>query len=123
VRIGESATTGRHPVSASTIGCLASIKARAHAAQGDAAACERSLGRAVEYFTTIDPASTPPWGGHVSEAGMSGFHGAAHYTLALADRDPRAAGHAVTLLRNGIDRFGPGYARLGAVYLPDLAGS
>jgi transcriptional regulator with XRE-family HTH domain len=123
VRIGESTATGRHPISASTIGCLASIKARAHAAQSDVDGCEHALGQAAEHFTAIDPVTAPPWGGHVSETGMSGFHGAAHYALALADRDPRAAGHAVALLRNGVDRLGPNYARLGALYLPDLAGS
>ncbi|HEX2300911.1 MAG TPA: hypothetical protein VHH34_20785, partial [Pseudonocardiaceae bacterium] len=54
---------------------------------------------------------------------MSARSGTAHYALAVADRDPRAAGRAVDLLLHGVDGFGPGYARLRAVYLPDLVGS
>lgn len=61
--------------------------------------------------------------GNVSEAGMSGFHGVAHYTLALASRDTRVARRAVPLLHHGVDNFGPAYARLRALYLPDLAGA
>lgn len=123
VRIGETAAVSPHPVSASTTGSLASIQAKAHAAQGDGAACDRALGQADEHFAAIDPAILPPWGGHVSEVGMSGFHGVAHYTLALASRDTRVAGRAVPLLLHGVDNFGPAYARLRALYLPDLAGA
>ncbi|MGH3908351.1 MAG: hypothetical protein ACRDTE_29825, partial [Pseudonocardiaceae bacterium] len=123
VRIGESAATGQHPVSRSTLASLTRIKANALACKGDAVGCERAPGQAAEHFIAIDPATSPPWGGHISEFGVSAFHGRAHYMLALADRNARAAGQAVDLLRNGVGRFGLGYARLGAVYLPDLAGS
>jgi len=54
---------------------------------------------------------------------MSGYHGTAHYTLALAGGDPNAAGQAVLLLGQAVDGFGPDYARLRALYLPDLAGA
>lgn len=123
VRVGETAAVSPYPVSASTTGALASIQARAHAAEGDGAACDRALGQAEEHFAAIDPAIVPPWGGHISEAGMSGFHGVAHYTLALASRDTRVAGRAVSLLLHGVDSFGSAYARLRALYLPDLAGA
>ncbi|MGH4007430.1 MAG: helix-turn-helix domain-containing protein [Pseudonocardiaceae bacterium] len=123
VHLGHAAASGPHPVSASTSCCLASIQARAYAARRDAAGCDHALGQAVEQFSTIDRVTAPPWGTHAGEAGMSGFHGTAHYTLAMAGDDPGAAGRAVPLLRHAVDGFGPGYARLRALYLPDLAGA
>lgn len=122
VHLGHAATTGTPAVSAATTSCLASIQARAHAAQGDATGCDRALGQAVEQFSTIDPATRTPWGESYSEAGLAARQGAAHYELALAKRDPRAAGRAVPLLRYAVDHFGPDYARPRARYLPDLAG-
>ncbi|MCA1670796.1 MAG: hypothetical protein LC799_00855 [Actinobacteria bacterium] len=125
VRIGENAAAvGGYPVSASTTGSLAGIRARAHAAEGDSAACDRALGQAEEHFAAMDPATTPPWGEHVSKGGgMSAFHGSAHYALALPGRDSRAAERAVALLHHGVDHFGPDYARLRGRYLPNLAGA
>jgi transcriptional regulator with XRE-family HTH domain len=123
VKVGETAAVGRYPVSASTTCCLTNIQARAHAAEGDAVACDRSLSKAEEHVGAIDPATAPPWGVHVGEAGMSGFQGVAYYTLALPGRDARAAGRAVDLLRHGVGHFDPGYARLRALYLPDLTGA
>ncbi|MGH3922091.1 MAG: helix-turn-helix domain-containing protein, partial [Pseudonocardiaceae bacterium] len=123
VHLGHAAAAGPHPVSASTRCCLAKIQARAHAAQGDAADCDRALDQAVEQFSTIDPASRPPWGSFHDEALLAAQQGAAHYTLALVSRDPRAAGRAVPLLRQAVDGFGPDRARTQALYLPDLAGS
>ncbi|MGH3833958.1 MAG: helix-turn-helix domain-containing protein, partial [Pseudonocardiaceae bacterium] len=123
VYLGHTVATGSPTVSASTVSCLASIQARAHAAQGDAAGCDRALGHALERFSAIDQASTPPWGSHAGEAGMSGYQGSAHYTLAMAGGDPRAAGQAVVLLRRAVDGFGSGYAKLRGLYLPDLAGA
>lgn len=123
VHLGHAAAAGPHPMSASTSCCLVSIQARAHAAQGDAAGCDRALGQAVELVSTIDPVTTPPWGAHAGEAGMSGYHGAAHYTLGLAGGDPGAAARAVPLLRHAVGNFGAGYTRLRALYLPDLAGA
>ncbi|MGH3813173.1 MAG: hypothetical protein ACRDUV_12050 [Pseudonocardiaceae bacterium] len=123
VQLGHAAAVGIHPVSPATLGCLASIQARAHAARGNAAGCDHALGQAVELFSTIDLATTPPWGAHASEVGMSGFHGAAHYTLATAGGDLGAAGRAVSLLRHAVDCCGPDYARLRALYLADLAGA
>lgn len=123
VQIGNDAASGQHPVSRSTRGCLASIRAQAHAARGDKAECDRALGHAEEQFSALDPADIPAWGGHVSEAGMSAFHGRARYALADTIRDSRAASQAVGLLQRGVTQFGPAYARLQSTYLPALAGS
>lgn len=122
-RVAHTAAVGAYPVSASTTSLLANLQARAYAALGDAAACDRALGQAVEQFSTVDPATAPPWTAYVSEAGLPGHQGAAHYTLALAGRDPRTAGRAVSLLHHAVDHYDPSYARLRAVYLPDLAGA
>ncbi|MGH4008637.1 MAG: helix-turn-helix domain-containing protein [Pseudonocardiaceae bacterium] len=123
VQLGHATAVGTYPVSATTTCCLVSIQARAHAARGDAAACDRALGQAIEHFSAIDPATALPWGGKVSDIGISDFQGAAHYALALTGRDPRAAERAVPLLRHAVEHFGPDYARPRALYLPDLAGS
>ncbi|MGH3885266.1 MAG: helix-turn-helix domain-containing protein, partial [Pseudonocardiaceae bacterium] len=123
VHLGHAAAAGPHPVSASTRCWLAKIQARAHAAQGDMADCRRALGQAAEQFSTIEPASRPPWGAHLDEAHLASFQGATHYTLALAGRDPRVAERAVPLLRHAVDGFGPDHARARALYLPDLAGA
>lgn len=122
-QVAEAATVGTHPVSASTSSLLNRIQAQAHAARGDATACDRALGRATEWFSSIDPATAPPWTSYVGAAGITGGQGAAHYELALVGRDPRAAGRAVTLLRQAVDHYGPAHARLKGHYLPDLAGS
>ncbi|HKR48023.1 MAG TPA: helix-turn-helix transcriptional regulator [Pseudonocardiaceae bacterium] len=123
VQLGYATAVGTHPVSASTTCSLATIQARAYAARGDAAACDRALGQALEHFSTIDPATTPPWDFCVGDIGISAYQGAAHYALALTGRDPRAAERAVPLLRYAVDHFGPDYARPRALYLPDLAGA
>ncbi|MFN2496489.1 MAG: helix-turn-helix domain-containing protein [Pseudonocardiaceae bacterium] len=123
VRIGRSAAVGRHPVSASTANLFDSIAARAHAARGDAAGCDRALGQAVEHFTSLDAASAPPWTAYIAHTGVTGHRGTANYILALAGHDLRAADRAVPLLRQALDRYGPSYARLGALYLPNLAGA
>ncbi len=54
VHLGHAAASGTHPVSAATTSCLATIQARAHAAQGDTAACDRALGQSAEHFGRID---------------------------------------------------------------------
>lgn len=92
------------------------------AAAGDATGCERALGHAEEHCTAIDPATTPPSGGHVGEAALSGFRGIAGYTLSLTNRDASTATRAAPLLRRAVDGFGPGYARFRGTALPDLAG-
>ncbi len=123
VHLGHAAAAGSPSVSAATSCCLTSIQARAYAAQGDAAACDRALGQATEHFSSVDPATTPPWVAHVGDADISGKQGVAHYTLALPGRDPRAAARAVPLLRHAVDHLGPDYARVRAQCLPDLAGA
>jgi hypothetical protein len=123
VHLGHATAAGPYPVSAVTISCLASIQARAHAIQGDAAGCHRALGRAADDFSTIDPVSRPPWGTNLDESLLASFQGAAHYALALANHDPRAAERAVPLLRQAVDGFGPDRARTQALYLPRLAGA
>ncbi len=123
VHLGHTAAVSSHPVSASTTSLLANIQARTNAALGDAAGCDHALGQAVEHCAAIDPATAPPWTAYLSETGVSGHQGCARYTLALHSRDPHAAGQAVSLLRDAVDGFGPGYNRLRALYLPDLAGA
>ncbi|MGH3926408.1 MAG: hypothetical protein ACRDTT_26690, partial [Pseudonocardiaceae bacterium] len=99
------------------------IEALAYAAQGDAAGCDRALGQVVEHFSNIDPATAPPWTAYIGETGGFGGLGTVHYTLALPGRDSRTAGRAVPLLRQAVDHYGPSYVKLGARYLPDLAGA
>ncbi|MGH3869876.1 MAG: hypothetical protein ACRDQ4_28005, partial [Pseudonocardiaceae bacterium] len=122
VHLGHITAAGPHPVSASTISLLASIQARAHAAQGDAGGCDRALGQALENVAAIDPATAPPWTAYLGDTGVPGHQGTVHYTLALRSRDPRAASRAVPLLGQAMG-FGPGYGRVRALYLPDLAGA
>ncbi len=123
VHLGHTAAVSAHPVSRATSCLLAGIQARAHAAQGDATGCDRALGQAVEHGAAIDPVTTPPWTAYLSGTGVPGHQGAAHYALALTTHHPRAAHQAVAMLRHAVDGFGPGYARLRALYLPDLAGA
>jgi len=123
VRVGDNAAVDRYPVSASTTGSQASIRARAHTAEGDAAACDRALSEAEEHFTGIDPATAPPWAGHLNDTGLAAYQGAAHYTLAQTACDPLAAERAVLLLGRAVDNFGSAYARPRGLYMPDLAGT
>ncbi|MGH3833789.1 MAG: helix-turn-helix domain-containing protein [Pseudonocardiaceae bacterium] len=121
--LGHTAAISPHPVSASTTSLLANIQARTLAIQGDAAGCDRALGQALDHFAAIDPATAPPWTAYLGHTGISGHQGSASYMLALHGRDPHAAARAVPLLRQAVDGFGSGYARLRALYLPDLAGA
>jgi len=124
-RVGHTAAVGRYPVSASTTCLLTSIQARAYAAGGDAKACDRALGQALEHFGTIDPAMSPPWTEYIgtSGAGLNAGQGLAQYTLALTCQDSRAAGRAVQLLRQAVDHYGPSHAQLRGWCLPDLTGA
>ncbi|MGH3771871.1 MAG: helix-turn-helix domain-containing protein, partial [Pseudonocardiaceae bacterium] len=123
IHLAHAAPAEPHAVSASTTSCLALIQAQAHAAQGDATACDQALGQAVAQFSRIDPLTRPSWGTQLSDAVISASQGAAYYELALTGRDPRAAGRAVPLLRHAVDGLGPDYARPRALYLSDLAGA
>jgi Helix-turn-helix domain len=124
VHLGHAAATGPHPVSAATTSCLASIQARAHAAQGDAVGCDRALGQAIEHFSTIDQAPHESWGvSFLNEANLAGYQGEAYYELAVAKHDPRAAGRAAPLLRDAVEGLGPDYARIRASDLANLAGA
>jgi hypothetical protein len=122
VHLGHAAAAGSHPVSAATTSCLANIEARAHAAQGDAAGCDRALSQAVEHFSSITPAHES-WADFVDDTMLARLQGVAHYELALAHRDPRAAGRAVSLLRRAVDGFGSDYAVPQAKSLLELAGA
>jgi hypothetical protein len=110
-------------VSASTTSCLASIQARAHAAQGDAAGCDRALDQLIDQFSSISPVNRPPWGAHLDDTSLAARQGGAHYALAMVDGEQRTAERAVPLLRQAVDAYGPDYAKLRALYLPDLAGA
>lgn len=122
-RVGRTAAVGRYPVYPSTTSLLATTHARACAAQGDAAGCDRALGEAEELLAALDPANRPPWLGVLDEAELAAYQGAAHYRTALSGRDPRAAGRAVPLLRHAVDHIAAGYTRIRAETIPDLAGS
>ncbi|MGH3722085.1 MAG: hypothetical protein ACRDRI_25235, partial [Pseudonocardiaceae bacterium] len=123
IHLAHAAPAGTHAVSASTTSCLALNQAHSHAAQGDATSCAQALDQAVAQFGRIDPETRPSWGAHVSDAVISASQGTAYYKLALAGRDPRAAGRAVQLLHHAVDGLGPDYARPRAMYLSDLAGA
>lgn len=122
VHLGHAAATGSHPVSAATTSCLATIQAQAHGAQNDSAACDRALGQAVEHFTSIDP-THESWADFLDETMLAAKQGDAYYELALAGRDPSAAGRAVPLLRHSVDGFGSDHARSQALSLTELAGA
>ncbi|MGH3898546.1 MAG: helix-turn-helix domain-containing protein [Pseudonocardiaceae bacterium] len=123
VHLGHAAAAGPNPVSPTTTCKLINVQALAHAGQGDAADCDRALGQATEHFSSINPATTPTWCAYLDETRLASFQGDAHYELALAGRDPRAAGQAVPLLRRAADHFDPDYARLQASSLAKLAGA
>ena len=122
--MGYGAAASRtHPVSATTASYLASNQAWCHAAHGDARACDRALGQAVEHFSRADPGAAAPWAAHVDAAELAAQQGHAHYTLALATAEVTHAARAVPLLREAVDGYGPAYARSRAVNLAGLAGA
>jgi hypothetical protein len=110
-------------VSAATASYLASNQAWCHAAQGNAQACDRALGQAIEHFSQADPDAAAPWTAHVDTAELAAQQGHAYYTLALATADVKHAAQAVPLLREAVDGYGPAYARSRAVNLAGLAGA
>jgi hypothetical protein len=122
VHLGQATAVGSHPVSAATASALSGISARAHAARGDARACDLALHQAEEQFASIDHQTSPPWGGY-GDVGLAAQQGAAHYALARPERDPVAASRAVALLRHCVNRYGSDYARSRALCLPDLSGA
>jgi hypothetical protein len=121
VHLGHAAMAGPHPVSPSTTCKLVNVQALTHAARGEAAECEHTLGRAEEHFSKMDPATNPEWVAYLDGIRLTSLQGDAHYELALASRDPRAAGRAMPLLRAAVDHFGPDHARLQASSLVKLA--
>jgi DNA-binding XRE family transcriptional regulator len=121
-QLGHTAAIGAHPVSAATTSCLSNLEARAYATQNDTAACDRTLDQAIEHFTSIDPAHNPR-ANFLDDTMLTLLQGVAHYELALADRAPRAAGQAVSLLRQAVDGFGSDFAVPQAKCLADLAGA
>ena len=114
---------GAHPVSAITAGTLANFQARCDAARGDAAACDRALGRSVERFATPTPIAAGPWCAHVGPAAQAAWRGRAYVTLAVVSGNPRHAARAVPLLEEAVRDYGPGHARAKAVDLAGLAGA
>jgi hypothetical protein len=124
VQLGYGVAASRtHPVSATTASYLASNQAWCHAAQGDARACDRALGQAVEHFAQADPSAAAPWAAHVDTAELAAQQGHAYYTLALATAEGTHAARAVPLLREAVDGYGSAYARSRAVNLAGLAGA
>jgi hypothetical protein len=124
VQLGYGVATSRtHPVSATTASYLASNQAWCYAAHGDARACDRALGQAIEHFAQADPGAAPPWAAHVNTAELAAQQGHAYYTLALARAEVTHAARAVPLLHEAIEGYGPAYARSRAVNLAGLAGA
>jgi transcriptional regulator with XRE-family HTH domain len=124
VQLGYGVAASRtHPVSATTASYLASNQAWCHAAQGEARACDRALGQAVEHFSQADPSAAAPWAAHVDAAELAAQQGHAYYTLALVTAEVKHAARAVPLLREAVDGYGPAYARSRAVNLAGLAGA
>jgi transcriptional regulator with XRE-family HTH domain len=122
VRIGETAAVGGYPVSAATTCCLVDAQAQTYAVQGDVAGCDRALGQAEEHFAAIDPATCPPYGAWLGGVHLASFQGAAHYTLAVRNRDPHSAERALPLLGQAVEHFGSEYARPRASSLAELTG-
>lgn len=124
VQLGHSVAAGRsQPLEAATASTLAGYQAMCHGAQGDAGACDRTIGQAIEHFAEADPAKAAPWVAYVSAAELAAQQGHAQYTLALATTDVTYAARAVPLLQQAVHGFGPAYARSRAVNLAGLAGA
>jgi hypothetical protein len=124
VQLGYGTATRRaQPISASTASCLASHQAWGHAALGDAQACDRGLGQAIEHFTHADPNRAAPWAAYFTTSQLAALQGRARYDLALTTADPKHAARAVPLLGEAVEGFGPAYARARALNLPVLAGA
>ncbi|MGH3822855.1 MAG: hypothetical protein ACRDRA_08490 [Pseudonocardiaceae bacterium] len=119
-QLGHTAAVSAHPVSEATMSCLTNIQAWAYATKSDATACDRALGQAVEHFTSIDP-SHNSWADFLDETMLASYQGDTYYKLAVANRDPQAAGRAVALFRHTVDHFGPDYAQPRALDLTGLA--
>ncbi|MGH3568950.1 MAG: hypothetical protein ACRDRH_23575 [Pseudonocardia sp.] len=122
VQLGYGAVAGgAHPVPASTASTLAIYQAHCAAARGDAAACDRALGRSVEQLTTAEPTLAGPWNAHVSPALLASRRARAYLDLAATSGNPRHAARAVPLLEETGRDFGPGYPRGRALNLANLA--
>ncbi|MGH3565056.1 MAG: hypothetical protein ACRDRH_03295 [Pseudonocardia sp.] len=124
VQLGYGAVAGgAHPVPASTASTLAIYQARCNAARGDAAGCDRALGRSVEQLTAAEPILAGPWNAHISSAQLAAGQGRAHFDLAVVSGSPRHAARAVPLLEEAVRDIGPRYARHRASNVANLAGA
>ena len=124
VQLGYGITASGSPsLSASTASCLAGFEAMCHGALGDAGACDRALGQAVEHFAGTDPAMAEPWIAYFSVAELLAQQGFAQYTLALATGDAKPAARAVPLLQQAVNSHGPARAGARTVNLANLAGA
>ncbi len=123
MQLGYGAGASRaQPLSASTASRLANYQAWCHGALGDAGACDRAIGQAVEHFAHVDPHTATPSAEHINAAGLA-VQGHATYTLALTTADPKYAARAVSLLHEAVNGYGQAYGRSRAVNLPGLAGA
>jgi transcriptional regulator with XRE-family HTH domain len=120
VQIGTTVGVGAHPLTQSTLTCLATNAAFAHAARGELDSCRRALGDAEDSFGRIDPADTTPWACVDGEVKITTWQGHAYYELGRATGNRRCIDKAVTLLRRAVDNPRP-MSR--ALYLPDLTGA
>lgn len=124
VQLGYSLVVSRsQSLSAATASCLTDYQAWCHATLGDARACDRALGQAIEHFAGADPAKAAPWMTYLNTAEFAAQQGHAQYTLALATTDATYAARAVPLLQQAVHGFGPAYARSRAINLAGLAGA
>jgi hypothetical protein len=93
---------------------LAAYEARAHAAAGEANACERALSRADHFLDAGPVEADPSWVYWVDEAVLATGAGQCFAQLGRL-------GQAERHLDRGISLYGPSCPRDRAVYLPTLA--
>jgi len=112
---------GAHPIPASTASTLAIYQALCAAARGDAAACDRALGRSVEQLTAAEPTVAGPWNAHISPALLTAWRGSAYLDLAVTSGSSRHAARAVPLLTEAVRDIEPDYSSSHARNVAKLA--
>ena len=105
VHLARAAQEGaRSATSATTMAMFLAMEARAHAGNGDEAACSRALREAEAYFQRRNPSGDPGWIGYFDAAELAGE--AAHCYRDL--RNPRITQEFVA---GAIEQCDPSYVR------------
>jgi hypothetical protein len=100
---------------------IAAYEGWCSAAMGRAEPCRRAVGRAAEHFANADTEEVPPWLSHLDSAELTALRG--HSLHVLADRLPKAADEARSLLRRAVADRPEAYARSRTLNLIALAGT